>query len=167
VDNQGRHQRGHCHPRRGPHTYVGRRKSASPFRPPLLHNKSLFQTICSGFLWARNNMSRIQWLARPAGGTGTFCPGWRHQSRQKKDILFRLVAPTETKGEPFILVGGSNQDKRAALLSRLEPPTGTKSPPFVPVGASNRDKRSLSPLLARLAVGSETYYSEPKGSRSK
>ena len=40
---------------------------------PLLQNRSLFQTICPGCLWARNNMwllSRVQRLAGPAGDRG-------------------------------------------------------------------------------------------------
>ena len=87
--------------------------------PPLLHNRPLFQAICPGSLWARDNMwllFRVQRLAGPAGGTWAFCPGWRHQPGQN---------------------GG--------LLSRLEPPTGTKGPHFVPVGVSNRDKRPWTP----------------------
>ena len=42
--------------------------------------------------------------------------------------MSRLEAPTGTKGWLFILVGGSNRDKRLAQ-------------PFVPVGDTNRDKR--------------------------
>ena len=98
----------------------------------LLQNMPLFQAICPGRLWARDNrwlLSRVQRLAGPGGGQGTFVP-----------------------------VGGTNRDKRVAfypgwwlhprsLLSRLEPPTGIKGPPFVPVGISNRDKRPLSPPI--------------------
>ena len=65
---------------------------------PLLQNRHLFQTICPGSLWARHNrwlLSRVQWLAGPAGGTWDFCPGWSQQPGQK-------VVP----------VGGSNRDKR-------------------------------------------------------
>ena len=42
---------------------------------PLLQNRSLFQTICSGCLWARDNrclLSRVQRLAGPAGGQEFF-----------------------------------------------------------------------------------------------
>ena len=53
-------------------------------------------------------------------GAKAFCPGWRHQPGQKG-------------GGTFVLVGGSNRDKRVRG-------------PFVPVGATNRDKRPLSPL---------------------
>ena len=79
----------------------------------------LFLAICPGSLWSRDNrwlLSRVQRLAGPAGGTGAFCPGLRHQPGQN-----------------------------GSLLSRLEPPTGTKVPPFVPVRASNRDKRPCAP----------------------
>ena len=86
-------------------------------------------------------------------------------------LLSRLETPTGTKGEPFIPVGGSNRDKRAAQS-------------FVPVGATNRDKRppfcpgwclqqgqkAPVPLLARLAVGpgtKATYCPGPKGCRDK
>ena len=51
-------------------------------------------------------------------------------------------------------------------MSRLETPTGTKWGPFVLVGGSNPDKRPLSPLLARLAFepGTKaTYCPGPKG----
>ena len=83
----------------------------------LLQNRSLFQAICPGSLWVRDNrwfLSRIQRLAGPAGDRG---------------LLSRLEAPTGTKEWPFIPVGGSNRDKRPAQ-------------PFVPVGATNRDQRS-------------------------
>ena len=101
----------------------------------LLQNRPLFLAICPGSLWARDNrwlLSRVQRLAGPAGGTGAFCPGLRHQPGQNGSLLSRLVVPTGTKGP-------------RSLLSRLEPPAGTKVPPFVPVGASNRDKRPCAP----------------------
>ena len=101
----------------------------------LLQNRSLFQAICPGNFWARDNsclLSRVQRLAGPGGATGAFCPGWRHQPGQKGGLLSRLVAPTGTKGP-------------RSLLSRLEPPTGIKGPPFVPVGVSNRDKTPWPP----------------------
>ena len=74
---------------------------------------------------------------------------------------------------PFVLVGGSNRDKRVCgPFVPLEPPTGTKGPPFVPVGVSNWDKRPLSPPppLARLAIGpgtKATYCPGPKGCQDK
>ena len=74
-----------------------------------------------------------------------------------RGLLSRLEAPTETKGETFVPVGGSNRDKRLRV-------------PFVPVGVSNRDKRPLSPPLAWLAVGpgtKATYCPEPKSSQDK
>ena len=46
--------------------------------------------------------------------------------------MSRLEAPIGTKGWPFILVGGSNRDKRLRG-------------PFVPVGVSNRDKTPWPP----------------------
>ena len=81
----------------------------------LLHNSPLFQPICPGCLWARDNrwlLSRVQSLAGPAGETGAFCPGWRYQPGQKVSLLSRLVAPPGTKGP--------------TLLSRLITPTRTK-----------------------------------------
>ena len=101
----------------------------------LLHNRPLFQTICPGSLWARDNrwlLSRVQQLAGPTGGTGVFCPGWRHQPGQKGGLLSRLVDPTGTKCP-------------RTLLSRSETPTGTKGHPFVTVGVSNRDKSPWPP----------------------
>ena len=101
----------------------------------LLQNWPLFQAICPGSLWARDNrwlLSRVQRLAGPAGGTGAFCPSWRHQPGQKGGLLSRLVGRTETKGP-------------RSLLSRLEPRTGIKGPLFVPVGVYNRDKTPWPP----------------------
>ena len=58
----------------------------------LLENMSLFQTICPGCFWARDNrwlLSRVQRLAGPAGDRG---------------FLSRLVPPTGTKLlDPLIL----------------------------------------------------------------
>jgi hypothetical protein len=76
-----------------------------------------FQTICPGYLWARDKrwfLSRVQRLAGPTWGTGAFCPGWSHQPGQKAPLLSRLVAPPGTKGP--------------TLLSRVVTPTG----PFCP-----------------------------------
>ena len=84
----------------------------------LLQNRPLFQSICPGSLWARDNrwlLSRVQRLAGSGGA------------------------------RPFVPVGDTNRDKMGGLLSRLVVPTGTKVPPFVPVGASNRDKRPCAP----------------------
>ena len=55
----------------------------------LQQNRPLFQAICPGSLWARDNrwlLSRVQRLAGPAVGQG-----------------------------PFVLVGGTNRDKRVAF----------------------------------------------------
>ena len=84
----------------------------------LLQNRPLFQAICLGNLWARDNrwlLSRVQRLAGSAGGGKAFCPGWRHQPGQNGGILSRLVAPTGTKDY-------------AGILSRLVSPIGTKGP---------------------------------------
>ena len=68
----------------------------------LIQNRLLFQAICPGNLWARDNrwlLSWVQRLAGLAGGTGAFCPSWRHQPGQKEGgLLSRLVPPTGTKG---------------------------------------------------------------------
>src|SRR6185437_11792931 len=105
----------------------------------LLQNMPLFQAICPGCLWARDNrwlLSRVQRLAGPAGGgggRGLFSRlGAPTGKKSPAALLSRLETPTVTKGP-------------RSLLSRLEPPTGTKVPPFVPVGASNRDKRPWAP----------------------
>src|SRR6185437_6323979 len=84
----------------------------------LLQNRPLFQAICPGSLWARDNMwplSRVQRLAGPAGGQG-----------------------------PFVPVGGTNRDKRVAFYPGWWLQLGQK-PSFVPVGVSNRDKRPWPP----------------------
>jgi len=57
--------------------------------------------------------------------------------------LSRLEPPTGTKGPHFILVGGSNRDKRPVHLSRLEPPTGIKIGAFIPVVVLHRDRNLL------------------------
>src|SRR6185437_10548850 len=74
---------------------------------PLLQNMLLFQAICPGSLWARDNrwlLSRVQRLAGPAGGQGpfvpvgdtnrdkmgAFCPGWWFQPGQKARVLLEL-----------------------------------------------------------------------------
>ena len=113
--------------RREPHVNKNRRRQTPPHQEghshvgPLLQNRPLFQTICLGSLWAWDNrwlLSRVQWLAGPAGGTGAFCPGWRHQPGQKARVAF--------------CPGWNHQPRQ-------------KSPLFVPVGASNRDKRPWAP----------------------
>jgi len=96
-----------------------------PFRIiALLQNRPLFQAICPGCLWARDNrwlLSRVQRLAGPAG-------------EGDRGLLSRLEAPTRTKGPPdkrpnhFIPVGNTNPDKKVTLLSRLIAPTRTKGP---------------------------------------
>ena len=75
---------------------------------PLLQNRPLFQAICPGSLWARDNrwlLSRVQRLAGPVGGDG--------------GLFSRLETPSGTKGGafypgwwPFVPVGATNRDKR-------------------------------------------------------
>ena len=65
----------------------GRNKVMVSYRElALLQNRPLFQAICPACLWVRHN----RWLfvpgptaSRASGGTGAFCPGWRHQPGQK------------------------------------------------------------------------------------
>ena len=101
-------------------------------RLPLLYNKSLFQIIYPGYLWARDKMwllSRVQRLAGPAGGQGpfvpvgstnrdkrwAFCPGWWIKPGQKARVAF--------------CPGWNHQPgQKAPILSRLVSPTGTKGP---------------------------------------
>ena len=113
----------------------------------LLQNRPLFQAICPGSLWARDNrwlLSRVQRLAGPAGGQGpfvpvgstnrdkrgikpgqkvrvAFCPGWNHQPGQKDPLLSRLVSPTGTKGlgPPADPASRWTRDK-SHLLSRAQ-----------------------------------------------
>ena len=62
-------------------------------------------------LSSQEQQEQESWMARAGGGregnkgAKEFCPGWRHQPRQK--------------GGPFIPVGGSNRDK-SYLLSRAQ-----------------------------------------------
>ena len=97
--------------------------------------------------------------SRASGGTGAFCPGWRHQPRQKRGILSRLVAPTGTKTARTFCPGWRHQPgQKRGLLSRLVAPTGTKDPCPSP------------PPLARLAIGpgtKATYCPGPKDCRDK
>ena len=116
----------------------------------LLQNRPLFQAICPGSLWARDNrwlLSRVQWLAGPEGeGTGAFCSGWRHQTGQKCGLLSRLVAPTGTKGP-------------RSLLSRLVSPTGTKLlGPLIPFPLPPPEPFS-SLVLAVLGSGERSFCS--------
>src|SRR6185437_1312951 len=104
---------------------------------PLLQNRSLFQAICPGSLWARDNswlLSRVQRLAGPAGGQGpfvpvgdinrdkrgAFCPGWWIQPGQKARV-------------PFCPGWNHQPGQKAPILSRLVSPTGTKDlGPLIP-----------------------------------
>ena len=92
----------------------------------LLQNRPLFQDICPGSIWTRDNrwlLSRVQQLARPAGGTWAFCPGWRHQPGQNGGLLSRVAFCPGWNHQP---------GQKAPFLSRLVSPTGTKglSPPY-------------------------------------
>jgi len=83
----------------------------------LLQNRPLFQAICPGCLWARDNrwhLSRIQRLAGPAKGHGPFLPVGG-STRDKRP-------------NPFIPIGNTNPTKRVTFLSRLVAPTQTKGP---------------------------------------
>ena len=90
----------------------------------LLQNRHLFQAICPGNLWARDNrwlLSRVQWLAGPAGGQG-----------------------------PFVPVGGTNRDKMVAFYPGwwLQP---GKRPPFCPGWCLQPGQNSLAPLSPSLS----------------
>ena len=101
-------------------------------------NRTLFQAICPGSLWARDNrwlLSRVQRLAGPARGGD-------------KGLLSRLEAPTGTKGWPFIwLVASTGTKGPRSLLSQLEPPTGTKDPLLSRLVSPTRTKGLGPPYL--------------------
>src|SRR6185369_11119232 len=81
----------------------------------LLQNMPLFQAICPGCLWARDNrwlLSRVQRLAGPAGDRGHFIPVEGTNRDKSAGLLSRLMTPPETKGD---------------FLSRVKSPPGTKS----------------------------------------
>ena len=66
----------------------------------LLENMSLFQTICPGCFWARDNrwlLSRVQRLAGPAGGDMGLLSRLEPPTGIKCPLLSRLVSPTGTK----------------------------------------------------------------------
>ena len=74
-----------CLSRRGVERRLSSLSSLLSLSCTLLQNRLLFQTICPGSLWARDNrwfLSRVRWLAGPAGDRG---------------LLSRLVSPTGTK----------------------------------------------------------------------
>ena len=101
----------------GPFVPVGatNRDKSLPFFPffsiSLLQNRPLFQAICPGSLWARDNRWLLSRLVDPTGTKGP------------RTLLSRLEPPTGTKGPPFDLVGVSNRDKRPW------PPYPLPSPP--------------------------------------
>ena len=132
----------------------------------------LFQAICPGCLWARDNrwlLSRVQRLAEPAGdpllsrlvappGTkGPFCPGWCYQPGQKApsrdnskgsySILSHVYYLGELVRKPYARqeVLGSNP-----VVCKIFLTSGTFCPgsamAFVPEALSrfqNRDKRQF------------------------
>src|SRR6185503_9772026 len=90
----------------------------------LLQNRPLLQAICPGSLWARDNrwlLSQVQRLAGPAGGTGAFCPDWRHQPGQK------TLAPLSPSLSPrpshsahlFLAVLGSGERSSCSFLHHI------------------------------------------------
>ena len=92
----------------------------------LLQNRPLFQAICPGSRWARDNrwlLSRVQRLARPAGGQG-----------------------------PFVLVGGTNQDKRVAFYPGWWLQPGQKA--LAPLAASLSPTRAIQFTCFLLFFGS-------------
>ena len=99
-------------------------KLSTAWKVSLLQNRPLFQAICPGCLWIRNNrwlLSRVQRLAGPAGGTGAF--------RTKGPPFVPVGGSTRDKRPNlFIPVGNTNPDKRMTLLFRLVAPTRTKGP---------------------------------------
>ena len=93
----------------------------------LLQNRPLFQAICPGSRWARDNrwlLSQVQWLARPAGGQG-----------------------------PFVLVGGTNQDKRVAFYPGWWLQPGQKA--LAPLSSSLSPRPSHSAHLFLLFLARE------------
>ena len=91
----------------------------------LLQNRPLFQAICPGCLWARDNrwlLSRVHLLSQLVAPLGTKGP----------TLLSRLVTPTRTKGWPFY----------PGWWYQL----GQKDP-FIPVGVTNPDKRPLHVIV--------------------
>ena len=93
---------------------------------PLLQNRPLFQAICPGSLWARDNrwfLSWVQWLAGPAGGQGSFVP-----------------------------VGGTNQDKRVAFYPGWWLQPGQKArAAFCPSWSHQPVQKALAPLSPSLS----------------
>ena len=92
----------------------------------ILQNRPLFQAICPGSLWARDNrwiLSRVQWLAEPAGGQG-----------------------------PFVPVRGTNRDKRVAFYPGwwLEPGQKARAA-FCPGWCLQPGQNSLAPLSPSLS----------------
>ena len=91
----------------------------------LLQNRTLFQDICPGSIWDRDNrwlLSRVQRLAGPAGGQESFVP-IEGTNRDKKGT------------QPFVPVGATNRDKK---------------PPFCPSWCLQPGQNSLAPLSPSL-----------------
>ena len=67
--------------------------------------------------------------SQASGGTGAFCPGWRHQPGQKDPLLSRLVAPTGTKGSGHLVPGSNtNRDKMTPFCPGWWLQPGQKGP---------------------------------------
>ena len=95
----------------------------------LLQNRPLFQAICPGCLWARDNrwlLSWVQRLAGPAGGRGQ---------------------------GPFVPVGGTNREKKRAFCSGwcLQPGQN----PLAPLSPSLSPRPSHSSHLFLLFLARE------------
>ena len=91
-------------------------------KPSLLQNRPLFHAICPGSIWVRDNMwflSRVQWLVGPAGETGAFCPGWRHQPGQKSPLLSRWCLQPGQKALPPLSPSLSPRPSHSAHLFLL------------------------------------------------
>ena len=102
--------------------YVNPRHSLHGKQSTLLQNRPLLQAICPGSLWVRDNrwlLSRVRWLAGPAGGQG-----------------------------PFVLVGATNRDKRPPFCPGWCHQPGQKAP-IPPAGPASRWIRDKSHLLSR------------------
>ena len=95
--------------------------------------------------------------SRASGGTGAFCPGWRHHA-----VVF-LHGSLELDGAAALLQNRPlfqaifpdslwARDNRWLLsrVQRLARLAGGQGP-FVPVGATNRDKRPWPPLSPSLS----------------
>ena len=117
--------------------YVNPRHSLHGKQSTLLQNRPLLQAICPGSLWVRDNrwlLSRVRWLAGPAGGQGPFvpvgatnrdknppfCPGWCLQPGQNS---LAPLSPSLSPPEPFsslvLAVLGSGEGSSCSFLHHI------------------------------------------------